>query len=275
MSKPIVFSSCFLVHLLDCKSYWIYCFNFWILDSGICSVPARKLKFHPIQLIWEPNSDLRQLIGIWVSWQKMQQASLPTALIVPPCKKENRQHTKARNVATISSVKVMENCSKTKSFWMKQSWKAGLNASLELQCRETMEIRSGAGFEAGLEGLKAMEIGAKQYDKEGSFFWSPKRKKKQARKTGLSSNSGAKSWRFSLCWAARRLHYGSPVHGCRLRLLEGEHRKISLTAGRVSQGSHHNKTKPEPVSWLSWYGVSLEADRLLVVLKFKTPCLRA
>jgi len=42
---------------------------------------------------------------------------------------------------------------------------AGLNASLELQCRETMEIRTkhlGAGFEAGLEaglkGLKAMEI---------------------------------------------------------------------------------------------------------------------
>ena len=104
----------------------------------------------------------------------MQQASLPTALIVPPCKKENRQHTKARNVATISSVKVMENCSKTKSFWMKQSWKAGLNASLELQCRETMEIRSGAGFEAGfeagLEGLKAMQIGAKQYDKEGVLF---------------------------------------------------------------------------------------------------------
>ena len=44
---------------------------------------------------------------------------------------------------------------------------AGLNASLELQCRETMEIRTkhlGAGFEAGfkpgLKGLKAIEIGA-------------------------------------------------------------------------------------------------------------------
>ena len=55
---------------------------------------------------------------------------------------------------------------------------AGLNASLKLQHRETMEIRTkhlGAGFEAsfeaGLEGLKAMEIGAKQYDKEGALFW--------------------------------------------------------------------------------------------------------
>ena len=46
---------------------------------------------------------------------------------------------------------------------------AGLNASLELQCRKTMEIRTKhvrAGFAAGLEGLKAMEIGAKQYDKD-------------------------------------------------------------------------------------------------------------
>ena len=67
---------------------------------------------------------------------------------------------------------------------------AGLNASLELQHRETMEIRTKhlgagfkAGFEAGLEGLKAMEIGAKQYDsKKVPFFCSSKRKKKQARK---------------------------------------------------------------------------------------------
>ena len=41
-----------------------------------------------------------------------------------------------------------------------------------------------AGFEAGLEGLKPMEIEAKQYDKEGALFWSSKRKKKQARKNG-------------------------------------------------------------------------------------------
>ena len=45
--------------------------------------------------------------------------------------------------------------------------KAGRNASLELQCRGTMEIRTKplrtsfeAGFEAGLEGLKPMEIEA-------------------------------------------------------------------------------------------------------------------
>ena len=66
---------------------------------------------------------------------------------------------------------------------------AGLNASLELQCRETMEIRTKhlrtsfeAGFEAGLEGLKPMEIEAKQYDKEGTLFWSSKRKKAGAQK---------------------------------------------------------------------------------------------
>ena len=64
---------------------------------------------------------------------------------------------------------------------------AGLNASLELQCRETMEIRTKharASFEASLQGLKAMEIGAKQQDKEGALFWTSKRKKKQARING-------------------------------------------------------------------------------------------
>ena len=58
---------------------------------------------------------------------------------------------------------------------------------LNSSCRETMEIRTKhvrAGFEAGLQGLKAMEIGAKQYDKEGALFWTSKHKKKQARKNG-------------------------------------------------------------------------------------------
>ena len=41
-----------------------------------------------------------------------------------------------------------------------------------------------AGFDAGLKGLKAMEVGAKQYDKEGGLFWSSKRNKKQAHKNG-------------------------------------------------------------------------------------------
>ena len=46
--------------------------------------------------------------------------------------------------------------------------KAGLDASLELQCRENKRIRASfeAGFEAGLEGLKAVEIGAKQCDRK-------------------------------------------------------------------------------------------------------------
>ena len=62
---------------------------------------------------------------------------------------------------------------------------AGLNASLELQCRETMEIRTKhlrTSFEAGLGGLKPMEIEAKQYDKEGTFFGP--QNVKQARKNG-------------------------------------------------------------------------------------------
>jgi hypothetical protein len=33
-----------------------------------------------------------------------------------------------------------------------------------------------------------MEIEAKQFDKEGTLFWSSKRKKKQARKNGLPSS---------------------------------------------------------------------------------------
>ena len=49
---------------------------------------------------------------------------------------------------------------------------------------ETRIKHLGAGFEAGLEDLKAMEIGAKQNDKEGSLFWTSKRKKKQARTNG-------------------------------------------------------------------------------------------
>ena len=78
---------------------------------------------------------------------------------------------------------------------------AGLNASLELQCRKTMEIRTKhvrAGFAAGLEGLKAMEIGAKQYDKEGALFWTSKRKKKQARKNGFKIPAAAVELRLEI-----------------------------------------------------------------------------
>ena len=67
--------------------------------------------------------------------------------------------------------------------------------SLELQCRETMEIRTSGqtstGFEPDLEGLKAMETEAKQYDKEETFFLSSERAKKQARKNGPSQYTKA------------------------------------------------------------------------------------
>ena len=63
--------------------------------------------------------------------------------------------------------------------------KADLNASLELQCRETMGGGGGgkleqnlrASFEAGFEADKTIW-------QEGSLFWFSKRKKKQARKHG-------------------------------------------------------------------------------------------
>ena len=51
------------------------------------------------------------------------------------------------------------------------------------------QTTSGQGFETGLS-LKIVEIGVKQYDKEGAFFWSSKRKKKLSRKRWLSSNGG-------------------------------------------------------------------------------------
>ena len=43
---------------------------------------------------------------------------------------------------------------------------------------------SGQASRQALRASKAMEIGAKQYDKEGTLFWTSKRKKKQARKNG-------------------------------------------------------------------------------------------
>ena len=77
---------------------------------------------------------------------------------------------------------------------------AGLNASLELQCRKTMEIRTKyvrAGFAADLEGLKAMEIGAKQYDKEGSFFGPKNVRKSRRAKMDLPSSR----FQPQLCWS--------------------------------------------------------------------------
>jgi len=62
----------------------------------------------------------------------------------------------------------MENCSKPRSLQNKTKLETNFNINLKFQYHENMEIRTkhlGAGFEAsfeaGLEGLKAMEIGAK------------------------------------------------------------------------------------------------------------------
>ena len=64
---------------------------------------------------------------------------------------------------------------------------AGLNASLELQCRETMEIRTKhvrAGFEAGLRASRLWKLEQNNVTKKGALFWTSKREKKQARKHG-------------------------------------------------------------------------------------------
>ena len=53
-----------------------------------------------------------------------------------------------------------------------------------------------AGFEAGLKGLKAMEIGAKQYDKEGCLFWSSKHNKAGAQKRASPVQDSSRS----CCW---------------------------------------------------------------------------
>ena len=73
---------------------------------------------------------------------------------------------------------------------------AGLNASLELQRRETMGIRTKhfgasfeAGLEAGLEGLKAMEIGENNVTKEGPCFGPQNVRKSGRAKMGLPSIS--------------------------------------------------------------------------------------
>ena len=81
-----------------------------------------------------------------------------------------------------SRLQVHGNCSKTKSLQDETKLKAGFNASLELQCHETIEIRT-KHFRASFE---IVEIEAKQYDKEGALFWFSKREKKQARKNGPS-----------------------------------------------------------------------------------------
>ena len=44
-----------------------------------------------------------------------------------------------------------------------------------------------AGFEAGLEGLKAMEIGGKQYDKEAALFGPQNTRKSRRAKMDLPS----------------------------------------------------------------------------------------
>ena len=55
-----------------------------------------------------------------------------------------------------------------------------VSAKLELQCRETMAIRT--------KHFKAVEIGAKQYDKEGALFWTCKRRKSRRAKMDLPSS---------------------------------------------------------------------------------------
>ena len=67
---------------------------------------------------------------------------------------------------------------------------AGLNASLELQCRKTMEIGTNTSAQASRQALRAsrMEIRAKQYDKEGALFGSQNERKSRRAKMDLPSS---------------------------------------------------------------------------------------
>ena len=97
---------------------------------------------------------------------------------------------------------------------------AGLNASLELQRRETMGIRTKhfgasfeAGLEAGLEGLKAMEIGEnnvtkkvpvlvlKTYEKAGAQKWaSPVSVENMTSEIGVYHTDGSNERATSFFW---------------------------------------------------------------------------
>ena len=84
--------------------------------------------------------------------------------------------------------KLMEIAAKQKVYKMKQSCRqASMQVSNSSVARWKLEQNpSGqASRQASRQASGAsMEIEAKQYDKEGIFFWSSKRKKKQARKNG-------------------------------------------------------------------------------------------
>ena len=71
---------------------------------------------------------------------------------------------------------------------------AGLNASLELQSRETIEkIRRKhvrAGFEAGLESLKAWKLEQNNVTKKGPFFGPQNVRKSRRAKMGFPSSKG-------------------------------------------------------------------------------------
>ena len=87
------------------------------------------------------------------------------------------------------------NCSKPKKIigWNKvggrPQCKSSTPVSQDMEIR-TKHVRAGckAGFEPGLEGLKAMEIGAKQYDKKGPFFGPQNLRKSRRAKMGLPSS---------------------------------------------------------------------------------------
>ena len=76
---------------------------------------------------------------------------------------------------------------KPKKWRMKQSWRQAsmqvLNSSVARPWKKEHNTSGQASRQAS-RAVKAMEIGAKQYDTEGALFWTSKRKKKQARKNG-------------------------------------------------------------------------------------------
>ena len=80
---------------------------------------------------------------------------------------------------------------KTKSLWDKTKLEAGLNASLELQCRETMKLEQNTSGQASRQASsqasrasRLWKLEQNNMTKKGNLFWSSKHNKKQARKNG-------------------------------------------------------------------------------------------
>ena len=81
---------------------------------------------------------------------------------------------------------VRRNKSKTRNHITKSPYTKSVKGERTQHCAETRAPPSQEPRDHTARRPQGYEIGAKQYDKERTLFWSSKRKKKQARKNGPS-----------------------------------------------------------------------------------------